>query len=114
MGKWMVGPGPWLRGEIFDERSSKRVMGFYEGKRLGQKLILAMNISGKEVVCRGKSTYHSLLDNATAVMVGVLNSPLLGHWNYRDRPILGWLKLEIPWRRAWQPTPVFLPRESHG
>ena len=51
MGKWMVGPGPWLRGEIFDERSSKRVMGFYEGKRLGQKLILAMNISRKEVVC---------------------------------------------------------------
>ena len=21
---------------------------------------------------------------------------------------------EIPWRREWQPTPVFLPRESHG
>ena len=21
---------------------------------------------------------------------------------------------EIPWRRAWQPTPVFLPRKSHG
>ena len=20
----------------------------------------------------------------------------------------------IPWRRAWQPIPVFLPRESHG
>ena len=19
-----------------------------------------------------------------------------------------------PWRRTWQPTPVFLPRESHG
>lgn len=72
MGKWMVGLGPWLRGEIFDERSSKRLMGFYEGKRLGQKLIWAMNISGKEVVCRGKSTYHSLLDNATAVMVDVL------------------------------------------
>ena len=24
---------------------------------------------------------------------------------------LGW---EIPWRREWQPTPVFLPGESHG
>ena len=24
---------------------------------------------------------------------------------------LGW---EDPWRRAWQPTPVFLPGESHG
>ena len=22
--------------------------------------------------------------------------------------------VEIPWRRAWQPTPVFLPGESHG
>ena len=21
---------------------------------------------------------------------------------------------KIPWRRAWQPTPVFLPRECHG
>ena len=21
---------------------------------------------------------------------------------------------EEPWRRKWQPTPVFLPRESHG
>ena len=21
---------------------------------------------------------------------------------------------EIPWRRRWQPTPVFLPGESHG
>ena len=24
---------------------------------------------------------------------------------------LGW---EIPWRREWLPTPVFLPGESHG
>ena len=21
---------------------------------------------------------------------------------------------KIPWKRAWQPTPVFLPGESHG
>ena len=21
---------------------------------------------------------------------------------------------KIPWRRKWQPTPVFLPKESHG
>ena len=24
-----------------------------------------------------------------------------------------WVR-NIPWRRAWQPTPIFLPRESHG
>jgi len=22
--------------------------------------------------------------------------------------------VKIPWRRSWQPTPVFLPGESHG
>ena len=28
-----------------------------------------------------------------------------------------WLDLwvgKIPWRRKWQPTPIFLPRKSHG
>ena len=24
-----------------------------------------------------------------------------------------WVK-KIPWRRRWQPTPVFLPEKSHG
>ena len=24
-----------------------------------------------------------------------------------------WVR-KIPWRRAWQPTPVFFPGESHG
>jgi len=24
-----------------------------------------------------------------------------------------WVR-KIPWRRAWQPTPVFLPEKSHG
>ena len=23
-------------------------------------------------------------------------------------------RVSIPWRRKWQPTPVFLPEESHG
>ena len=22
--------------------------------------------------------------------------------------------VRFPWRRAWQPTPMFLPRKSHG
>ena len=30
--------------------------------------------------------------------------------NARDTP----LGRKSPWRRAWQPTPVFLPEESHG
>ena len=31
-------------------------------------------------------------------------------WETRFDPWVG----QIPWRRAWQFTPVFLPRESHG
>ena len=29
---------------------------------------------------------------------------------HKSNPWVG----KVPWRRAWQPTPVFLPGESHG
>ena len=32
------------------------------------------------------------------------------HKRHEFNPWVG----KIPWRRAWQPTPVFLPGESHG
>ena len=32
------------------------------------------------------------------------------HKRYKFQPCVG----KLPWRRAWQPTPVFLPGESHG
>ena len=31
----------------------------------------------------------------------------------RDAGLILWVG-KIPWRRTWQPTPVFLPGESHG
>ena len=30
------------------------------------------------------------------------------------RPMIDPLVRKIPWRREWQPTPLFLPGESHG
>ena len=35
--------------------------------------------------------------------------PCRRHKRHRFDP---WVR-KIPWRRAWQPTPVFLPGESH-
>ena len=32
---------------------------------------------------------------------------------HKSRAFDPWVR-KIPWRRAWQPTPVFLSRESHG
>ena len=34
-------------------------------------------------------------------------------WQCRRHGFNPWVG-KIPWRRAWQPTPVFLPGESHG
>ena len=34
-------------------------------------------------------------------------------WRHKKHGFDPWLG-KIPWRRAWQPTPVFLPGESHG
>ena len=37
----------------------------------------------------------------------------LQHRSYRRHEFDSWIGM-IPWRRAWQPTPVFLRGESHG
>ena len=40
----------------------------------------------------------------------VIKNPSANAGNIRNNP---WVE-KIPWRRAWQPSPVFLPGESHG
>ena len=43
----------------------------------------------------------------------VVRKPLASAGDIRDTDSVPrvW---KIPWRRAWEPTPVFLPGESHG
>ena len=50
----------------------------------------------------------SFLGGASLVAQTVKN-PLAG-----SRPGINPWVGKIPWRRAWQPTPVFLPGEFHG
>ena len=40
----------------------------------------------------------------------VKNPPAMGNQRPGFNP---WVS-KIPWRRAWQPTPIFLPGEPHG
>ena len=48
---------------------------------------------------------------ASQVKLMVKNPPTsVGDVRYRFYPWVG----KMPWRRAWQSTPVFLPGESHG
>ena len=44
----------------------------------------------------------------------VVKTPLANAGDVRDAgSVQSWVG-KIPWRRAWQPSPVFLPGESHG
>ena len=43
----------------------------------------------------------------------VVKNPPASAGEVRDMGLIPGSK-KIPWRRAWQPTPVFLPGESHG
>ena len=49
---------------------------------------------------------------ASPAVLAVENPPA----NTGDRREVGLILIvgKIPWRRAWQPSPIFLPEESHG
>ena len=49
--------------------------------------------------------------NWASQLVRVVKNPPAKAGGRRDTD--PWVR-KIPWRRAWQPTPVFLPGESHG
>ena len=46
-------------------------------------------------------------------VVLVVKNPPADARDVRDRGFDLWVG-KMPWRREWQPTPVFLPGESHG
>ena len=50
------------------------------------------------------------LIQASQVTLVVKNPPA----NAGDLKRHGLIPGKIPWRRAWQSTPVFLPKEAHG
>ena len=45
--------------------------------------------------------------------VALVMNPPANAGDVRDTGLISWVG-KIPWRRAWQPTPVFLPGESYG
>ena len=45
-------------------------------------------------------------------LCGVKNLPA-NAGDTRNEGLIPWVG-KIPWRRKWQPTPVFLPEKSHG
>ena len=53
---------------------------------------------------------HTHTHTYSAFLMAQIVKHLLAMQDSQDRSLY-W---EIPWRREWQPTPVFLPVKSHG
>ena len=56
---------------------------------------------------------RSCVSNARAPQVVLVVKNLPARAGDVRRRYGRWVE-KIPWRSTWQPTPVFLPRESHG
>ena len=59
--------------------------------------------------CDSGAAYH----NTRASQAASGKEPACQCRRHKRRGLNPWVR-KIPWRRAWQPTPVFLPGESHG
>ena len=66
------------------------------------------------------SNHHTiaLISHASKVMLKILQARLQQYMNYELPDVQARFRKgrggKIPWRRKWQPTPVFLPGKSHG
>ena len=67
----------------------------------------------KSVLCGGRTIIWSL-PLLFRLPGGISGKEPLCQCRRRKRCGFDLLVGKIPWRRAWQPTPVFLPGESHG
>ena len=58
---------------------------------------------------------RTLLQGKSKVLPGGASGkePICQCWSHKRLRFDPWVG-KIPWRRAWQPTPIFLPGESHG
>ena len=54
-------------------------------------------------------TYLTLSSQWLSVIISIINF-IVWCWKWLVDPWVG----KIPWRRAWQPSPAFLPGESHA
>ena len=95
----VMGPGPWffLKSPLFQAHFLTFILSFFFFIILSYFPVFALSLS-----------------SVWASLVAQMVKNLLAIQETQDQT-LGWEELrKIPWRRKWQPTPVFLPGEFHG
>ena len=76
---------------------------------LARRMIFLLDkVAGSYSVTGPKVTYNYTFNSGTSG-----NEPTCQCRRHKRHPFSLWVG-KIPWRRKWQPTPVFLPRKVHG
>ena len=76
------------------------------GKHIEVKEFLLRSVRTQPHVCCGQFYYTPLKKESYSWVIK--NLPAVRRSGFNS-----WVR-KIPWRRKWQPTPVFLPGKSHG
>ena len=92
---------------------TRKTWSTYPGSfRVWMKSLLSCEMCREERMTASWYNREEATGEESASFTLVINNPLANAGDMRCRfsPWVG----KIPWRRKWQPTPVFLPRESLG
>ena len=108
---------PWV-GKTLWRRKWQPALVFFPGKSQGQRSLEGYSLWA----CKESDMTEWINNNYSSLLLLII---LLLPWglssqesacqcrSYRRLGFDSWVG-KIPWRRAWLPTPVFLPGESHG
>ena len=92
-------------------------MTFHTGSCLGPCTCMVLTLKTAHIPDKVLPTTWELLFRSSHRQSGFLGGasgkePTCQYWRHK-RQVQPRVR-KIPWRRAWRPTPVFLPGESHG
>ena len=93
----------------------------WHGQRVGRKITTLYTLNLHNITCqlplnkKGETviTVQKLPQWPFQVLALVVKIPPANAGDIREHGLDTWIR-KIPWRREWEPTPVFLPGESHG
>ena len=109
----------WLRwldpcvGKIPWRREQQPSLVFLPGESHGQMSVTGYSPQGHTGSDKTEATQHTLCFGSSYLGLPWQFSSKKPTCQCRRCGFVPWVG-KIPWRRAWQPTSVFLPGESHG
>ena len=113
----LVGAEGWALKEAAQSLSPMRGSWVHQGLGGGQGCLGAPGVSGLAPPCCRRALVPVLLVGGPMSLRGFPGGSAVKNLPAVQEPQEIWVQSlgqEDPRRRAWQPTPVFLPEESHG